>query len=191
MFNIYLFSHQVKVLEFNLLGDAILVITGSAQAKIVDREGKNVVECVKGDMYIVDMAKTKGHVGMLNDGCWHPKTKQEFMTCSIDGSVRLWDVNDGKKHKSIIKPRNAQGKKAEPNSCAYSRDGNLVACGCDDGSIQMWDHRKAFVNTTIVGRNCHASNNFISSIEFSYDNKVLASRGGKKPSFNLFKNKIF
>ena len=46
----------------------------------------------------------KGHVGMLNDGCWHPKIKQEFMTCSIDGSVRLWDINDCKKHKSIIKP---------------------------------------------------------------------------------------
>lgn len=52
-------SHQVKVLEFNILGDAILVITGSAQAKVVDREGKTVLECVKGDQYIVDMAKTK------------------------------------------------------------------------------------------------------------------------------------
>lgn len=117
---------------------------------------------------------------MLNDGCWHPKVKQEFMTCSIDGSVRLWDINDGKKHKSIIKPRNAQGKKAVPNACAYSRDGNMVACGCDDGSIQMWDHRKAFVNTAILGRDCHASNNYISNIEFSYDGKALASRGGTK-----------
>lgn len=49
----------MKVLEFNILGDALLVITGSAQAKVVDREGKTVVECVKGDQYIVDMAKTK------------------------------------------------------------------------------------------------------------------------------------
>ena len=120
---------------------------------------------------------------MLNDGCWHPKLKQEFITCSIDGSIRLWDVGDGKKHKNIIKPRNAQGKKAEPTTCTYSRDGNMVACGCDDGSIQMWDHRKAFVNTAILGRQCHAGNNFISSIEFSYDGNALASRGGEYSSF--------
>jgi WD40 repeat protein len=116
---------------------------------------------------------------MLNDGCWHPKLKQEFLTCSIDGSIRLWDINDEKKHKNIIKPRNAQGKKAEPTSCTYSRDGNFIACGCDDGSIQMWDNRKAFVNVSLLGRQCHMSNSYVSSITFSYDNKILVTRGGK------------
>ncbi|KAG7259034.1 hypothetical protein CRUP_019982 [Coryphaenoides rupestris] len=24
---------------------------------------------------------------MLNSGCWHPKMKEEFMTCSNDGST--------------------------------------------------------------------------------------------------------
>lgn len=170
--------HQIKSLEFNLAGDGILVISGSAQAKIIDREGKNVLECVKGDQYIVDMSKTKGHIGMLNDGCWDPRAKQEFMTCSIDGSVRVWDVNDARKHKFIVKPRNIQGKKAVPTCCTYSRCGNLVMCGCDDGSIQIWDQRKPLVNVTFQGRQCHMSNNFISSIVTSYDSKIIASRGG-------------
>jgi hypothetical protein len=65
---IFVLSHQIKSLEFNIAGDGILVIAGNAQAKIIDREGKHVLECVKGDQYIVDMSKTKGHVGMLNDG---------------------------------------------------------------------------------------------------------------------------
>lgn len=29
----------------------------------------------------------QGHTAMLNGGCWHPKTKEEFMTCSNDGWV--------------------------------------------------------------------------------------------------------
>ena len=115
---------------------------------------------------------------MLNDGCWNPKIKQEFLTCSIDGSMRLWDVNDEKKHKNILKPRNAQGKKAEPTCCAYSRDANLIMCGCDDGSVQAWDPRRPFVNVTILGRQCHQANNFISCVEPSYDNKIIATRGG-------------
>lgn len=170
--------HQIKVLDFNLAGDAVLIIPGNSQAKIIDREGKNVLECVKGDQYIVDMARTKGHVGMLNDGSWHPKQRTEFMTCSIDGSVRLWDINNKMQHKSIIKPRNVQGKKAEPNACAYSRDGNLIACGCDDGSLQLWDHRKQFLSPCLLGRACHLANNFVSSVQFSYDNKILATRSG-------------
>ncbi len=51
--------HLIKQLEFNLSGDGILIISGTSQAKIIDREGKKVLECVKGDPYIVDMAKTK------------------------------------------------------------------------------------------------------------------------------------
>jgi hypothetical protein len=85
-------SHQIKGLDFNLAGDGLLVIAGNSQAKVVDRDGKNVLECVKGDQYIVDMARTKGHVGMLNDGCWHPKIKQNFITCSIDGTY-IWFTN--------------------------------------------------------------------------------------------------
>lgn len=115
---------------------------------------------------------------MLNDGCWHPKHKEEFMTCAMDGSVRLWDVNDSKTQKRIIKPRNAQGKKASPTCCAYNRDGSMVIYGCEDGSIQMWDHRKAFINCTLLGRDCHMAGSFISSIDVAYDNKQIASRGG-------------
>lgn len=37
----------------------MLIVAGNSQAKVYDREGKKVLECVKGDPYIVDMAKTK------------------------------------------------------------------------------------------------------------------------------------
>ncbi len=100
------------------------------------------------------------------------------MTCAIDGSVRIWDVNDDKHHKSIVKPRNAQGKKAVPTTCTFSRDGNLMIYGCEDGSIQMWDTRKAFVSVALMGRQCHQAMSDITSVVCSYDSKILASRGG-------------
>ena len=52
-------SHQIKVLEFNIAGDGILIIAGNSQARVIDREGKKVLECIKGDQYIVDMSRTK------------------------------------------------------------------------------------------------------------------------------------
>lgn len=52
-------SHQIKSLQYSVTGDVILVVSGSAQAKVLDRDGFNVMECMKGDQYIVDMANTK------------------------------------------------------------------------------------------------------------------------------------
>ena len=45
-------------------------------------------------MYIRDMNNTKGHVAMLNYGCWNWRKQTEFLTCSNDGTIR---VNDNKK----------------------------------------------------------------------------------------------
>ncbi|KAF5893905.1 ciliogenesis and planar polarity effector 1, partial [Clarias magur] len=131
--------HQIKSLQYSITGDVILVVAGNSQAKVLDRDGFQVLECIKGDQYIVDMANTKGHTAMLNSGCWHPKIKEEFLTCSNDGTVRTWDLNNEKKHKSVFKPRSMQGKRVTPTCCTYSRDGKLIAAGCQDGTIQIWD----------------------------------------------------
>ena len=80
---------------------------GSSQAKVLDRDGHEVgnsksrlilaildncflkvLECVKGDPYVIDVRRNKGHVGALTSGQWHPKIKEEFLTASSDGSMR-------------------------------------------------------------------------------------------------------
>jgi WD40 repeat protein len=171
--------HMIRSLEYSMTGDVILVVAGNSQAKVIDRDGFVAFECIKGDQYLMDMAKTKGHTAMLNSGCWNPKVKQEFMTCSNDGTVRLWDINDeGKKHQSIIRFKNRQGRKTTPTTCCYSRDGTYVAAGLQDGAIQLWDRRKMFVNPAMTNRDCHQNGTDTSSLCFSYDNRVLASRGG-------------
>ncbi|CAG2190900.1 Gastrulation defective protein 1 homolog,WD repeat-containing protein 70 [Mytilus edulis] len=157
----------------------ILVVSGNCKPKVLDRDGHEVLECMKGDPYINDVANTKGHTAMLNGGCWNPKVREEFMTCSNDASVRLWDVNTGcKKHKNIMKPKTQQGRKCIPTACCYSTDGRWIACGCQDGSIQIWDHNKNFVNVGMVSRTAHMNGTDTSSLCFSYDDRVLASRGG-------------
>ncbi|XP_075985096.1 gastrulation defective protein 1 homolog [Anticarsia gemmatalis] len=170
-------NHPIRALQYSNTGDSILVVSGSAQAKVLDRDGFEVLECVKGDQYINDMAKTKGHTAALNSGCWHPHIREEFMTCAQDGTLRLWRTENPKQHKAVIKPRQQGGLKTSPTSCTFSRDGNTVACGCFDGSIQMWDHRKNFVNTSALLRDGHQKQSEICSISYSYLGNCLASRG--------------
>ena len=68
-------AHVIRSLDFSATGDKILVIPGSSQAKVLNRDGFNAFECVKGDPYVVDVRRNKGHVGGLTSGCWHPKIK--------------------------------------------------------------------------------------------------------------------
>jgi len=51
----------------------------------MDRDGSELLECVKGDQYIVDMVKTKGHVASLTGGQFNPKQRESFITSSDDG----------------------------------------------------------------------------------------------------------
>jgi len=55
-------SHPIRALSFNANGKLILVVAGGSQVSLVDRDGVKVQDTIKGDMYLKDMAKTKGHV---------------------------------------------------------------------------------------------------------------------------------
>ena len=170
--------HPIKNLEYSPNNDMILVISGNCQAKLIDRDGYIKMECVRGDQYIRDMVNTKGHIAMLNDGCWHPRENNQFLTCSNDGTIRLWAIESELRQKHVIKSKNQSGLKAIPSALRYSRDGALITAACLDGSIQGWDARRnMFVNTSMLIRNAHCNNSETTSISFSYDGNYFASRG--------------
>src|SRR6218665_866685 len=86
-------SHSIKHLEYSSNGELILIISGACIIKLLDRDGTNKGESVKGDQYLLDKAKTKGHVAALTSGCWHPLERNIFVTTSSDTTARFWDVN--------------------------------------------------------------------------------------------------
>ena len=55
----YIISHPIKQIQYSSTGDAILVVAGNAQAKVLDRDGHAKFECKRGDQYLADMAQTK------------------------------------------------------------------------------------------------------------------------------------
>lgn len=169
-------NHPIRCLRYSGTGDMILVVSGNSQAKVLNRDGFEKMECVKGDQYITDMTQTKGHVAQLTSGDWHPYRKEEFLTSSMDSTLRIWELNNPRSQKTVIKVRAQGGLKATPNSCCYNRDASFIAAGCADGSIQIWDTRKMFVSPTHCIRNAHQRGSEVTSISFSYSANELLSR---------------
>lgn len=169
-------NHPIRYLNYSGTGDLLLVISGASQAKVLDRDGFEKLETVKGDMYITDQAQTKGHTAGLLAGCWNPLIKEEFLTTSADGTVRTWDFYEGgKNHKSLIKCRAQNGLKVSPTAVTYGRDGRVIACGCADGSLQLWDFRKSSVAPASQIRKAHLPAE-VTSIKFSNVGSNLLTR---------------
>ncbi|KAF7818481.1 WD repeat-containing protein 70 [Senna tora] len=168
-------GHQVRNLSWSPSADRFLCVTGSAQAKIYDRDGLTLGEFVKGDMYIRDLKNTKGHISGLTCGEWHPKTKETILTSSEDGSLRIWDVNDFKSQKQVIKPKLARPGRVPVTTCAWDREGKCIAGGIGDGSIQMWSIKPGWGSRPDVHIERGHSDD-ISGLKFSSDGRILLSR---------------
>ncbi|KAM7496156.1 hypothetical protein LguiA_020570 [Lonicera macranthoides] len=152
-----------------------LCVTGSAQAKIYDRDGLTLGEFVKGDMHICDLKNTKGHKMGLTCGEWNPKAQETILTSSEDGSLRIWDVNDFTSQKQVFKPKLAGPERVPVNTCTWDREGKRIAGGIGDGSIQIWNLKPGWGSRPDI----HVTNGHsdeITALKFSSDGRILLSR---------------
>lgn len=168
-------GHQIRGLSWSPTSDRFLCVTGSAQAKIYDRDGLTLGEFVKGDMYIRDLKNTKGHISGLTCGEWHPKTKETILTSSEDGSIRIWDVNDFKSQKQVIKPKLSRPGRVPVTTCTWNREGKIIAGGVGDGSIQIWNIKAVWGSRPDIYVGSGHSDD-ITGLKFSSDELILLSR---------------
>ncbi len=60
-------GHSVLAISYSPNGSHFVVATGSAKGVVYDKDANKVVQCIKGDPYLLDMANTKAREA----GCWH------------------------------------------------------------------------------------------------------------------------
>src|SRR5437588_2317282 len=77
--------------------------------------------------------KFEGHTAWVS-GVIHLPGGQRVMTCSRDGSLRMWNLKTGEQ----IGKDWRDGESAM-NSIALSPDGKQVAIGGGDGAVKLWD----------------------------------------------------
>ena len=167
-------GHPVEQLRYSITGDSFLVATGEHCAKLYDRDGHALGEYSKGDMYIMDMKHTKGHCAALSDLHFHPRDRQTFISASLDGSVRVWDVENFKTQTTVIKVKSAK-KRCQVTCCAYAPDATFILAGTNEGSLQLFDTKGKYMWADKSAQ-AHGTDTIITALLMASNGHTVASR---------------
>lgn len=179
-------SHPINHVEFNpQSGSVFLCVSAHPQAKIMSRDGDIITEFVKGDMYLRDMNHTKGHVGEVTTGTWHPTDKNTCVTAGSDSTLRIWDVNNKRSQKEVIVVKSrAAGNAGRTRMTAVAwgapaSGGNSVLVGTAlDGSLVMYSGNGPFTRPTAEVREAHKPETWTGGVDISSDGRMVVTRGG-------------
>merc|ERR1711966_367226 len=125
-------------------------------------------------MYVRDMNHTNGHTQMLTDGMWHPLSPDNWVTSSLDGTLRTWDLRAKAVGMDQVLPcmhtlkivdkRNvclggASGRTGGlyPTCVAYSPTASMIGAGCSDGSVQVFFEKARYVKADRILRTAHTA----------------------------------
>ena len=179
-------THPVHHIEFNPNSpSSVLVISATPQAKIFSRDGEELKEFVKGDMYLRDMHNTKGHISEITTGTWHPTNRDLCVTAGTDSTLRIWDVNMPLKQKEVIVHKSrAAGSAGRTRMTAVvwgsqiQGGKNLLVAAALDGSLVMWDGDGPYARPAAEIRDAHTNYTWTGGIDISADGRNVVTRGG-------------
>ncbi|CAL1399113.1 unnamed protein product [Linum trigynum] len=101
------------------------------------RNSIHLWEPTSGSSWNVDPAPFLGHVSSVEDLQWSPTEDDIFASCSVDGTIAIWDTRRGKVPAIRFKAHNA-----DVNVISWNRLASMMlASGCDDGTFSIRDLR--------------------------------------------------
>ena len=179
-------THPIQHVEFNPnSASQVLVISATPQAKIFSRDGEELKEFVKGDMYLRDMNNTKGHISTITTGTWHPTNRDLFVTAGTDSTLRTWDVNMPLRQKDVIVYKSrAAGSAGRTRMTAVAwgtsiaGGKNLVVSAALDGGLALWDGDGPYTRPSMEVKDAHKRDSWTGGLDISSDGRTVVTRGG-------------
>uniref|UniRef100_A0A4W3IVA0 Glutamate-rich WD repeat-containing protein 1 n=1 Tax=Callorhinchus milii TaxID=7868 RepID=A0A4W3IVA0_CALMI len=120
--------------------------------------GRLVTGDVKGRLHVwepredgtwsVDQRPLTGHSQSAEDVQWSPNEPTVFASCSVDTSLRVWDIRAPPSAACMISVPNAHS--SDVNVISWNRMEPFLVSGGDDGAVTVWDLRQLQVSGSVA-----------------------------------------
>lgn len=149
------------------------------------------MQFVRGDQYVMDMARTTGHINTVTGVDWHPLDRDIVLTSSMDGSARLWNLN-GKTvfHKlmcdKVYRAKNARGQRTAVTSVAFHPGGREFAIGTSCGSLQIWNSTRIGPRPERVVCDIHGPGKPVTAVVYNAGGTQIATRSSEDETVHVW-----
>ncbi|XP_027003964.2 glutamate-rich WD repeat-containing protein 1 [Tachysurus fulvidraco] len=125
-----------------------------------------------GTSWQIDQRPFSSHNKSVEDLQWSPTEATVFASCSVDQSIRIWDIRAPPK--SMLSANEAHS--SDVNVISWNRNEPFLLSGGDDGLLKVWDLRQFQSGHPVASFKQHSAP--ITSVEWSpIDSSVFAASG--------------
>ncbi|XP_038140155.1 glutamate-rich WD repeat-containing protein 1 [Cyprinodon tularosa] len=125
-----------------------------------------------GTSWQIDQRPFSSHSKSVEDLQWSPTEATVFASCSVDQSIRIWDIRAPPN--SMLSANDAHS--SDVNVISWNKSEPFLLSGGDDGLLKVWDLRQFKTGRPVANFKQHCGP--ITSVEWSpLDSSVFAASG--------------
>ncbi|KAG1958348.1 glutamate-rich WD repeat-containing protein 1 [Pimephales promelas] len=132
----------------------------------------HVWEPQEGGTWKIDQRPFSSHSKSVEDLQWSPTEATVFASCSVDQSIRIWDLRAPPN--SMLSANEAHS--SDVNVISWNRTEPFILSGGDDGLLKVWDLRQFKSGHPVASFKQHSAP--VTSVQWSpVDSSVFAASG--------------
>ncbi|XP_023685904.1 glutamate-rich WD repeat-containing protein 1 [Paramormyrops kingsleyae] len=125
-----------------------------------------------GTSWQIDQRPFSSHCKSVEDLQWSPTEATVFASCSVDQSIRIWDIRAPPNSMLSVD----QAHSSDVNVISWNRNEPFLLSGGDDGLLKVWDLRQFKSGQPVANFKQHSAP--VTSVEWNpLDSSVFAAAG--------------